>query len=65
PHKIKEYTEMSIEIESPKDGSRLRCDGVVVACAGSKHTGYNVTMLFTSMNSVAQTQLAHFARLTT
>lgn len=64
PHKIKEYTEMSIEIESPKDGERIRCDGVVVACAGNKHTGYIVTMLFTGMTTGAEMQLDRFARLT-
>ncbi|MGC8743875.1 MAG: hypothetical protein ACP5T0_08355 [Verrucomicrobiia bacterium] len=64
PHKIEEYTEMSIEIESPKDGSKVRCDGVVVACTGNKHLGYNIAMLFTGVSSIAQTQLDHFARLT-
>ncbi len=64
PKAIKPYTEMSVEIESPRGGKRLRCDGVVVACLGNKHTGYSVTMVFTSVTRAAEVKLDNYARLT-
>jgi len=64
PKAIKPYTEMSVEIEPPRGGKRLRCDGVVVACLGNKHTGYSVTMVFTSVPRSTQVKLGNFTRLT-
>jgi len=34
----------------------------VVACAGSKHSGYHVSMLFTGMTPQAEKQLGVMAR---
>ena len=47
---------------SPFDGSHVSCHGVVVACAGSKHSGYHVSMLFTSLTPSAEKQLGAMAR---
>ncbi|HEY2329402.1 MAG TPA: hypothetical protein VGI63_06270, partial [Verrucomicrobiae bacterium] len=48
PTPFHEWSEMTVSLQSPLDGSQLSCHGVVVACAGSKHSGYHISMLFTS-----------------
>jgi hypothetical protein len=62
PTPFHEWSEMTVTLQSPLDGSKLSCHGVVVACAGNKHAGYNVSMLFTSMTPQAQKQLGAMAR---
>lgn len=62
PTAFNEWSEMTVILQSPLDGSKLSCHGVVVACAGNKHLGYNVSMLFTSMTPQAQKQLGAMAR---
>src|SRR5215831_9212747 len=61
PTSFTEWSEMTVTLQSPLDGSKISCHGVVVACAGNKHTGYNVSMLFTSMTSEAEKQLGVMA----
>lgn len=55
------WTEMTIALQSPRDGSRIQCCGVVIACTGSKHTGYYVSLVFTSLSKQAQTRLNSMA----
>jgi hypothetical protein len=62
PQPFKEWSEMTLSLRSPLDGSRVSCHGVVVACAGSKHSGYHVSMLFTSLTPTAEKQLGIMAR---
>ena len=62
PKPFTEWSEMTVSLQSPLDGSQLSCHGVVVACAGSKHSGFHVSMLFTSMNPQAEKQLGAMAR---
>lgn len=62
PTPFHEWSEMTVTLQSPLDGSKLSCHGVVVACAGNRHAGYNVSMLFTSMSPQAQKQLGVMAR---
>lgn len=62
---IKEYTEIVLDIESPKNGSRVHCNGVVVSCKGNKHTGYNITVLFTGMAPGTEMQLRQIAEVVT
>lgn len=57
-----EWSEMTVSLQSPLDGSRISCNGIVVACVGSKHSGYNVSMLFTNMTRQAQERLNVMAR---
>jgi PilZ domain len=56
------WTEMTVALQSPSDGGRLQCTGVVVACSGNKHAGYQVSMVFTSLSKQAQSQLNLMAR---
>jgi hypothetical protein len=62
PAPFTEWSEMTVALQSPTDGSRLSCHGVVVACAGNKHAGYNISMIFTGMTAQTQKQLGAMAR---
>ena len=62
PTPFNEWSEMTVSLQSPFDGSRVSCHGVVVACAGSRHSGYHVSMLFTSLTPTAEKQLGAMAR---
>jgi hypothetical protein len=56
-----EWTEMTVALSSPRDGGKLQCSGVVIACSGSKHTGYRVSMVFTHISEQAQARLNSMA----
>jgi hypothetical protein len=62
PAPFTEWSEMTVALQSPLDGSRLSCHGVVVGCTGSKHSGYHVSMLFTGITPQAEKQLGAMAR---
>jgi hypothetical protein len=62
PTSFTEWSEMTVTLQSPLNGGRLSCHGVVVACAGNKHSGYHVSMLFTGMNEQTEKQLGAMAR---
>ena len=62
PSPFNEWSEMTAALQSPRDGSRLNCSGVVIACSGNKHAGYHVSMVFTSLSKQAQTRLNSMAR---
>src|SRR5215469_11970230 len=55
------WTEMTMTLQSPRDGGKVHCTGVVIACTGSKHTGYHVSMVFTSMTKHAEARLSAMA----
>jgi hypothetical protein len=55
------WTEMTMTLQSPGDGGRLHCAGVVIACTGNKHAGYHVSMVFTSLSKHAQARLSTMA----
>ena len=61
PTPFNPWTEMTVALASPRDGSKLQCSGVVVSCSGSKHAGYRVSMIFTSMSKQAQVRLNSMA----
>ena len=62
PTPFTEWSEMTVKLQSPLDGSQLSCHGVVVACAGSKHSGFHVSMLFTSLTPQSEKRLGAMAR---
>ena len=62
PTPFTEWAEMTVSLQSPTDGKKLSCHGVIIACSGSKHTGYHVSMIFTDMTAQAQAQLGAMAR---
>lgn len=55
------WTEMTIALQSPRDGGRVNCSGVVISCAGNKHAGYFVSMIFTGLSKQAQSRLSTMA----
>ena len=61
PTPFSEWTEMTVALQSPRDGGKLQCSGVVIACSGSKHTGYRVSMVFTHISEQAQARLNSMA----
>jgi hypothetical protein len=61
---IPEWTEMTVELETSASGRKVRCTGVVVACYGNRHTGYQVAMLFTNLSPQSQARLNDLASAT-
>ena len=51
------WAEMTLTLQSPRDGSRVHCSGVVIACTGNRHAGYHVQMVFTGLSRQAETWL--------
>jgi hypothetical protein len=60
-----DWTEMTLTLESPRDATKVHCNGVVISCTGNKHTGYHVSMVFTGLSKQAEARLSAlaFARL--
>lgn len=56
------WSEMTVSLQSPADGGKLNCSGVVISCQGNKHTGFNVSLIFTSLSRQAQARLESMAR---
>ena len=50
------WTEMTVALECPTEG-KVNCTGVVVSCAGNRHAGYHVAMLFTGVSKQSQARL--------
>ena len=55
------WTEMTVALQSPRDNGKIHCAGVVISCTGNKHTGYHVSMVFTSLSKQAQARLTSLA----
>jgi hypothetical protein len=51
------WVEMTVTLQSPHDSTTVHCTGVVVGCSGSKHAGYQVSMVFTGMSKQAEARL--------
>jgi hypothetical protein len=62
PTAFKEWSEMTVTLQSPLDGSRLSANGVIVACSGNRHLGFHVSMLFTDLTPSEQARLSAMAR---
>ena len=56
-----EWTEMTLALQSPGEAGRVHCTGVVISCTGNKHTGYHVSMVFTTLSRQAQARLSSMA----
>src|SRR5690349_15312979 len=62
PTPFNPWTEMTVALQSPRDDGRIQCSGVVIACSGNKHAGYQVSLVFTGMSRQAQSRLNVMAR---
>jgi len=58
---IAAWTELTVMLQTPQETEAVHCNGVVVACCGSRHDGYIVSMLFTSLSEESQARLALLA----
>lgn len=50
------WVEMTVTLQA-QDGATVNCTGVVVDCLGNKHSGYHVSMVFTSMSKQSEARL--------
>jgi len=57
------WAEMTLTLQSPRDGGRVHCNGVVISCTGNKHAGYHVSMVFTGLSKQAEARLTAIASL--
>ncbi|MBL9127827.1 MAG: hypothetical protein JNL97_09280 [Verrucomicrobiales bacterium] len=55
------WTEINLAIESPAEKRRVNCQGVVVACEGNRHSGYQVSLLFVGLTPQIQQRLESLA----
>ena len=55
------WTEMTIELQTPLEPKKLQCTGVVVACAGNRHAGFDVSMVFTNISRQTKARLNSLA----
>jgi hypothetical protein len=55
------WAEMTLTLQSPREGGKVHCNGVVISCTGSKHTGYHVSMVFTGLSRQAEARLSAMA----
>jgi hypothetical protein len=55
------WAEMTLTLQSPRDSGKVHCNGVVISCTGNKHTGYHVSMVFTSLSKQAEARLSAMA----
>lgn len=55
------WTEVNLAIESPIEKTRVACRGVVVACEGNRHKGYQVSLLFLGVTPETQRRLDSLA----
>lgn len=51
------WTEMTVTLRSSRDARKVNCTGVVISCNGSRHKGYVVSMVFTSLSKQSQARL--------
>ena len=56
------WTEMTLALETPGDGRKINCSGVVISCTGNRHVGYHISMVFTSLSRQAQARLDTMAQ---
>jgi hypothetical protein len=55
------WTEMTVDLQAPTEARKFHSTGVVVACNGNRHTGFDVSVLFTSLSRQAQARLSFLA----
>lgn len=61
PTPFSTWTEMTLTLQSAGGNGRVNCNGVVISCTGNKHSGYHVSMVFTSLTKQAQARLSTMA----
>ncbi|HNQ88977.1 MAG TPA: hypothetical protein PKM73_10220 [Verrucomicrobiota bacterium] len=62
PNPIPLWTEVNVDLRSPLEPQPVRGSGVVVDCAGNRHTGYVVSLVFMGLTRQSQARLSQLAR---
>lgn len=60
-HPVEPWTEVTLSIESAIEKRKVSCRGVVVACEGNRHSGYQVSLLFLGLTPQLQRRLESLA----
>ena len=55
------WTEMTVSLSTQADTRKVNFNGVVMACHGTRHAGFNISLLFTSVSKQAQARLNSMA----
>jgi len=55
------WIDMTLTLQSPRDGGKVHCNGVVISCTGNRHTGYHISMVFTGLSRQAEARLSAMA----
>lgn len=61
PEPIPLWKELTVDLRSKGGSCYLRGTGVVVDCAGSRHAGYVVSLMFMGLTRQSQEQLSQMA----
>lgn len=55
------WTEMTVTLQRPGAAIKVNFTGVVVACAGNRQQGYQISMLFTHVSRLSQARLLAYS----
>jgi len=55
------WTEMTVDLHDPHDGSEIKATGVVVSCKGDRHRGYDVSMVLMNLTDTNRARLSLLA----
>ena len=58
---IQTWTEMTVTLRGPNPTRKVNFTGVIVACSGSRHAGYLISMLFTHVSRLSQARLLGYS----
>lgn len=58
---IQTWTEMTVSLQGPNPARKVKFTGVVVACNGNRHEGYQISMLFTHVSRLSQARLLGYS----
>ncbi|MBM3877866.1 MAG: hypothetical protein FJ386_14320 [Verrucomicrobia bacterium] len=61
PTPLDEWTELTLDMHSPRDGHREQATGVVVACRGTHAAGFAVSVVLMGMTPAAERLLQQAA----
>jgi hypothetical protein len=50
-----DWTELTLVLHH--NNAKVHCQGVVISCTGNKHTGYHISITFTSLSRQAEARL--------
>jgi hypothetical protein len=57
------WSELTIDLKSPRNNETIHCNGIVVGSSGSRHSGFVISILFVGLDPEAQSQLESLARV--